>query len=576
MIMLPTSIFTASLLTTFFSSAALSAFLLSRARAAPGAPQLAAFVAIVGLYALGLVVPERFGETLLALAPLGSAVSVDFVIRLTGLGRRSLLIVHALGAAATLTQFVFGAGTFFLTPDGVRGFRYEGVGVLGVGVALALAIYGNILLALALRRAEGKRRREIAIALSSSLIGLSTVVSFAPPLFGMLVPPWSILALPAYPATLVYGILRYELMAANVWARRAAAYALIVLLAAIVAGLLAAAPLSLLAPSMSFFSLWLVVAGAMTLAFALGDPIRRIADRLVYLDADISEARIADWRAELARADAPAELLDAARRHLRAVMRPQVEATFATEGREPALHCIKLAEGWRVRLAGFEDSPPGARRIGAIYSGLLAQALDENERRQTRAEQERLAELGMLASTIAHDLRNPLNIVNMAAASAPQELRQEIVEQTRRMNRLVADLLDYARPWRIGPTDIDLHAAFSGVETHIEPSARLRADPLRFAQAVDNLLANARAAGGRVAVFVESEPGATLIHVCDDGAGVPDDIKDRLFQPFVSRAAEGTGLGLAIVAKVMAAHDGAVSLSERTGFSTCVTLRFPS
>jgi hypothetical protein len=185
----PTVFSTASLLTTFFSSAALSAFLLARARAAPGAPQLAAFVAIVGLYALGLVLPERFGEMLLALAPLGSAVSADFVIRLTGLGRRSLLAVHALGVAASLAQFIFGAGRFFTTADGVRGFRYEGMGVAGVAIALALAIYGNFLLALALRRAEGKRRREIAIVLSSSLVGLSTVVSFAPPLFGVLVAP---------------------------------------------------------------------------------------------------------------------------------------------------------------------------------------------------------------------------------------------------------------------------------------------------------------------------------------------------------------------------------------------------
>ncbi|QGM97739.1 sensor histidine kinase [Methylocystis parvus] len=573
---MPPAVFlTASLLTTFFLSVALSLFLLWRARSAPGAPQLAGFVAIVGLYALGLVVPPRVGELLLALAPLGSAVSADFVIRLTGFGRRSLFFVHALGLAATLAQFLFGAGAFFETAEGLRGFRYEGAGLIGVAVALGLAIYGNFLLFVALRRSEGKRRREIAIVLSSALIGLSTVVSFAPPLFGKMIAPWSIVALPAYPATLVYGMLRYELMAANVWARRAAAYALIVLLAAAVSGLLAAAPLSLLAPSMSFLSLWLVVAGAMALAFALGEPIRHAADRLVYLDAEISAERIADWRSELFRADAQADLLDIAQRHLSGAMRPQVEATFASQGREPALRCARANDAWVVRLAGFEDSPPGARRIAVIYADLLAQALDELERRQMQAESERLAELGMLASTIAHDLRNPLNILNMAAASAPLELKQEIVEQTRRMNRLVTDLLDYAKPWRIEPDDVDLRAAFGTVETHIDEEARLRADPLRFAQAVDNLLANARAAGGRVRVFVENESDATRIHICDDGAGVPDDIRDKLFQPFVSRAAEGTGLGLAIVAKVMAAHGGSVSLTTRAGFSTCVTMEFP-
>lgn len=574
--MTPSVFFTASLLTTFFFSVALSLFLFWRVRSAPGAPQLAGFVAIVGFYALGLIAPPPAREMLLALAPLGSAVWADFVIRLTGLGGRSLVFILAFGVAAALAQIAFGAGVFFESAEGIRGFRYEGAGLIGVSVALGLAIYGNFLLFVTLRRAEGKRRREIAIVLFSSIIGLSTVVSFAAPLFGAFVAPWSIVALPAYPAILAYGLLRYELMAANVWARRAAAYGLVLLLAAAVAGLLAAAPLSLLAPSMSFLSLWLLVAGAMALAFALGEPIRRLADRLVYLDAEISAARIADWRAELARADSPSDVLVIARSHLSGVMRPRVDATMDCQAEEPALRCTRFSTGWAVDLAGFADSPPGARRIAAVYADLLAQTLDELERRQARAEQERLAELGMLASTIAHDLRNPLNIVNMAAASATPEVRQEIVEQTRRMNRLVADLLDYAKPWRLEPSDIDLRAAFATVEAHIDDHARLRADPLRFAQAIDNLLANARAAGGRVAVFVECARNATLIHICDDGAGVPADIKDKLFQPFVSRAHEGTGLGLAIVAKIMAAHGGSVSLASRAGFSTCVTLRFPT
>jgi len=569
-------LFVSSLLTTFFFGAALSAFLLLRARAAPGAKQLAAFVFIVGLYALGLLVPEPLGAALMAMAPLGSAVSIDFVVRLTGRGERSLPLVYGLGVGGTMLQLAFGPGAFFATPEGLRGFRYEGAGIVGVAIAVAIAVYGNALMIAALRVAEGKRRREIGIVLASSLVGLSTVISFAPPLFGVLVAPWSILALPIYPAMVVYGILRYELMAANVWARRAAAYALVVLLAAAVAGLLAAAPLRLVAPSLSYPSLWLVVAAAMALAFALGEPIKRAADVLVYSDAELSAQMIADWRMALARADTPAEIVEVARNHLRAALRPQVEPTFAAEGPEPALRCQKTPEGWRVRLAGFADSPPGARRVAVVYADLLAQALDEVERRQARAEQDRLAELGMLASTIAHDLRNPLNIVNMAATAAPPETRAEIAEQTRRMNRLVADLLDYAKPWRVEPVEIDLRTAFDGVEAQMEDGATLRADSLRFGQAIENLLANARAAGGRVAVFVEHAQDATLIHVCDDGPGVPDDIRDKLFHPFVSRSSEGTGLGLAIVAKTMAAHGGTATLSARDGFSTCVTLRFPA
>jgi signal transduction histidine kinase len=573
--MTPSLLFTLSISATFLSSVALAAFLLARADTAPGAKQLAAFVVIVGLFALGLILPAPIGAILMALAPLGSATAVDFAIRLTGQGARFRPIAHALGVGATLSLLLFGSGAFFDTQAGLRGFRYEGVGLFGVAVAIGLAVYGNGLMAFALRRAEGKRRREIAIVLLSSLVGLSTVVSFAPPLFGTPAAPWSILALPIYPALLVYGILRYELMAANVWARRAAAYALMLLLAAAVAGLLAAAPLSFVAPSMGFAPLWLVVAAAMALAFAFGEPIRRAADRLVYAGPEISAETIAQWRGELAGADRPSEALEIARAHLRAAMRPPVDVTLSGEGPEPALRCVDASDKWETQLTGFEDSPPGARRLAVVYADILTQCLDDIDRRRSRAESERLAELGMLASTIAHDLRNPLNIVNMAAAAAPPATRAEIIEQTRRMNRLVAELLDYAKPWKIEPAPIDLAEAFGDIETHIASEARLYADPFRFAQAIDNLIENARAAGSRVAIFVEQAREATLVHVCDDGPGVPEEIKDRLFQPFVSRSHEGTGLGLAIVAKIMAAHGGSISLGAREGFATCMTLRFP-
>ncbi|BAE50719.1 hypothetical protein amb1915 [Paramagnetospirillum magneticum AMB-1] len=77
-------------------------------------------------------------------------------------------------------------------------------------------------------------------------------------------------------------------------------------------------------------------------------------------------------------------------------------------------------------------------------------------------------------------------------------------------------------------------------------------------------------------MVAEREPDSVMVHVCDDGPGIPDDIRASLFQPFISRSPGGTGLGLAIVAKVMAAHNGSVLLSERPSWSTCFSLRFPA
>jgi signal transduction histidine kinase len=169
----------------------------------------------------------------------------------------------------------------------------------------------------------------------------------------------------------------------------------------------------------------------------------------------------------------------------------------------------------------------------------------------------------------------------MAMAGAEPGVRAEVRAQIERMDALVRDLLDYAKPWRIELANVPLAAAVTEaaggltVENGIAADLEIRADLLRLHQALANLLANAAAAGGRVAVRGESVPGAVLVHVCDDGAGIPQDIRATLFQPFVSRGPGGTGLGLAIVAKVMAAHGGSVALTSRPGWTTCFTLRFP-
>jgi signal transduction histidine kinase len=93
-----------------------------------------------------------------------------------------------------------------------------------------------------------------------------------------------------------------------------------------------------------------------------------------------------------------------------------------------------------------------------------------------------------------------------------------------------------------------------------------------------NLLANARTAAGTRRVIVEAERSAdaVLLHVCDDGPGVPPDLRERLFEPFASRSPGGTGLGLAIVARIMAAHGGSVRLQDRPPWNTCFTLSFPA
>jgi len=94
-----------------------------------------------------------------------------------------------------------------------------------------------------------------------------------------------------------------------------------------------------------------------------------------------------------------------------------------------------------------------------MMEGLKADARRDLERRRAFAERQRLAELGLLAATIAHDLRNPMNVVTMAVADCDPSVRHEVRIQLSRMERLVRDLLDYAKPWAVAPSEQDLAAA---------------------------------------------------------------------------------------------------------------------
>ncbi|HEY8977431.1 MAG TPA: ATP-binding protein, partial [Burkholderiaceae bacterium] len=121
------------------------------------------------------------------------------------------------------------------------------------------------------------------------------------------------------------------------------------------------------------------------------------------------------------------------------------------------------------------------------------------------------------------------------------------------------------------------------LDASLEGELLVDADARRVDQALTNLFENARVAAGaedpapgQVHVAAEHVPGALLLHVCDDGPGVPAEIRARLFEPFASRSPGGTGLGLAIVARIMNAHGGSVALTERPPWRTCFTLSFPT
>ena len=578
-------------------SLVLAAVLWRWAERGPGLRQLTLFLLGVSVWIVGNELPtwigpgaSRLGMSLLATAALTSAVFLHFAAAFTRVtAPRWIAAGYGLGTAATLLSMVLEPGQY----RAFAGLTYvampNAIGWCTSIVWAGLAGAGQLLLIRALITRTGLAQRQLAAVVVSSAWGLLCMSGYGIVALDLPMSPWPLLGLPLYPVILVYGILRYQVLLSNAWARRALGWTLLVGAAGLV---MAAVPLLPFGAALESRGATALEVGVAFLL--LGGPARRLASRIVYPGGTVTSDDMTAWRASLGHAADVAELASRAEFLLQQRLSTGVVVRVgeaAPAGAAPLLLCRPTEAGWQSTLeAGWDAAPPGPRRVAELFGLVLAEEATRLERARGLAEQERerqmqsrLAELGALAATVAHDVRNPLNIIGMAVAMATPDVRQEVGDQVRRITRLTDDLLDYAKPWAVVPTEVDLAALARGlasrrgglVEVHLPEVLRVLADPDRAAQAVDNLIENACAVASRVGLEAECVEGSVLLHVCDDGPGVPPEIRGRLFEPFVSRSPGGTGLGLAIVARIAAASDGSVAITERPGWSTCFTLSLP-
>jgi signal transduction histidine kinase len=245
-----------------------------------------------------------------------------------------------------------------------------------------------------------------------------------------------------------------------------------------------------------------------------------------------------------------------------------------------------------------------ARLVAGTFGALTASIARFQREAALR---ERLSALGRLSTVIAHEVRNPLMIIkgslltlrgDRAPTDAVREAAADIDNQVARLNRIVGDVLDFARPLKVEPAPIDVaalvaeaaRAAFDGAggpgpTLVLDPSlGTLFTDGERLRGVLVNLLQNAREGvvaagrGGPDAVEVGARrlsAGRVLVWVQDRGPGIAPADLPHVFEPYFTTKRTGSGLGLAIARKVVEALGGSIRMESREGEGTRVEVELP-
>jgi signal transduction histidine kinase len=334
----------------------------------------------------------------------------------------------------------------------------------------------------------------------------------------------------------------------------------------------------------------------------LGDDLESIVDRVV----DLNETLNADL-----------ESRSVAARHRAEALRSQSVTwtiiCFAL--------AILLSAGvgiWLMRtiVRRVESLRAGARRVGSgdldarielegddefaeLASSFNQMAASLSREQAALVKSQKLASIGQVAAGVAHEINNPLSVILgytkvLRKEGSPHEDELAIIEDEAKLcQRIVQELLDLARPQRLDMSAVDLAELAREAINRLTDSGALRdrsvrmlankpivvaADAGKLRQVIANVVVNAAEAtppSGTITIDAKSVDGEATLTVADDGPGIPPEVKNNLFEPFVTTKPKGTGLGLAIAQAIVDAHGGRISIDSTPDAGTLVSLQLP-
>lgn len=237
------------------------------------------------------------------------------------------------------------------------------------------------------------------------------------------------------------------------------------------------------------------------------------------------------------------------------------------------------------------------------YTMVMRDITDIKKLEEHTRQNEKLVAMGELASAVAHEVRNPLNTINMISQRFDKESKRLGIDsedlmtmnrilrsESERVNKIIQQFLIFARPPKLNITETDSVSFINEIknlfgieikekkidfEVEIQTEKKIKIDTDQFKQVLMNLLINAAdAAGseGKIKLSFSSKNGKNIFEVWDNGQGIPDDIKKKIFDLYYTTKTKGTGLGLSIVRQIVNLHGGTITAESEINTGTKFTI----
>jgi PAS domain S-box-containing protein len=251
------------------------------------------------------------------------------------------------------------------------------------------------------------------------------------------------------------------------------------------------------------------------------------------------------------------------------------------------------------RWLGYSFTPLVDAREKVIGQLLIFTDLTELKALQSQVElRQRLASLGEMAAGIAHELRNPMGVIDgymrLLSKKVDPSLAETVEAVTREvalMNRIITEFLAFARPRELNLEDVNLRGLLEEcresvlgaredieVSIHVEDDVTLRADRTLLRQVFTNLIQNAADAqegGGSIGFSGSAEDDVFTLAVRDAGPGIEEEIREKVFLPFFTTKEQGTGLGLPLVHRIITGHGGSIEIEDGAEGGSMFRVKLP-